>query len=657
MIVFIINSDIFSSGIGKNDIDIVKALSGRYESGAKYNILIDGIGTGVKAMDDQEIEIFINSFTKIEPHKNLPSKFDNSQTKWFPPIGNQGSKGSCVAWSTVYYAKTFQEAKEHNWDLSECGYGGENSGEPDKEFQSMIMSPDFVYHLGNDGTDNGISTIKVGDILQRIGTSSWATMPCRVDNCSDWPEEVAFREAPLYRSKSSIQSVLLDSDESINALKSLLVDGILPTILIDAKEFENFSETYLWHLENYSQSSKNHATTIVGFDDDFGPFDENGEEVFGAFKIVNSGGKNWGDNGFFYISYQCMKDQIKYVQFIEDLIDYQPTMISVFRLSHQYRSDCSISFASSLDGMTTEKKQFFVGNNSILALNFPSQNIAFDISELANEFHNSEQSIIMQVEDFIKPAVGKINYFSIEEYDDYSNQPTYLYINNKTPVQAKNNDSLQLFIGTADTDYVNIQMNDWNIDFGEVIIGTYDTSYYNIQNLGISTGLSFSLSENDNFFLLYNSVQLKTSEQLLLPIISNSNNCGEFSDILIIKFVDVNRPAFYIPIKSNVIDPSITGLDMDELNVIIDYNFSLSQSYPNPFNPTTTISYTLAKESDVKLTIYNMLGNKVETIVNEQKTAGYHKINWDASALPSGVYFYKLTTDNFVDMKKCILVK
>jgi len=85
--------------------------------------------------------------------------------------------------------------------------------------------------------------------------------------------------------------------------------------------------------------------------------------------------------------------------------------------------------------------------------------------------------------------------------------------------------------------------------------------------------------------------------------------------------------------------------------------FSLNQSYPNPFNPTTTISYSLAKESDVKLTIYNVLGNKVETIVDEQKTAGYHKINWDASALPSGLYFYKLETKNFVDFKKCMLVK
>jgi len=95
------------------------------------------------------------------------------------------------------------------------------------------------------------------------------------------------------------------------------------------------------------------------------------------------------------------------------------------------------------------------------------------------------------------------------------------------------------------------------------------------------------------------------------------------------------------------------GIDED----IVPTEFSLCHSYPNPFNPTTTINYSLAKDSHVMLTIYNGLGNVVETIVNENKPAGYHNISWDASAQPSGVYFYKLTTDGFSDIKKCILLK
>ena len=94
-----------------------------------------------------------------------------------------------------------------------------------------------------------------------------------------------------------------------------------------------------------------------------------------------------------------------------------------------------------------------------------------------------------------------------------------------------------------------------------------------------------------------------------------------------------------------------------EKSDVIPTEFSLEQSYPNPFNPTTTINYSLVKDSYVLLTIYDCVGNIVENIVNNQKPAGYHKINWDASAQPSGVYFYKLTTSNFSDIKKCILLK
>ena len=69
------------------------------------------------------------------------------------------------------------------------------------------------------------------------------------------------------------------------------------------------------------------------------------------------------------------------------------------------------------------------------------------------------------------------------------------------------------------------------------------------------------------------------------------------------------------------------------------------------------IQYSLPKNSQVLLSVYDSQGNLVENIVNEQKEIGYHQINWNASGLPSGVYFYKLVTLDFVDVKKCLLVK
>ncbi len=79
--------------------------------------------------------------------------------------------------------------------------------------------------------------------------------------------------------------------------------------------------------------------------------------------------------------------------------------------------------------------------------------------------------------------------------------------------------------------------------------------------------------------------------------------------------------------------------------------FSLSQNYPNPFNPSTVIEYSLPKASRVVLKVYGILGREVRTLVNEQKQPGTYKVVLDASALPSGVYFYRITAGSFSDVK------
>ena len=85
--------------------------------------------------------------------------------------------------------------------------------------------------------------------------------------------------------------------------------------------------------------------------------------------------------------------------------------------------------------------------------------------------------------------------------------------------------------------------------------------------------------------------------------------------------------------------------------------FTLSQNYPNPFNPVTVINYQLPKTSDVKLSIYDALGQEVKILVNKSQNAGNHSIEWNAGAFPSGVYFYRLEAGSFVSNKKMILIK
>ena len=81
------------------------------------------------------------------------------------------------------------------------------------------------------------------------------------------------------------------------------------------------------------------------------------------------------------------------------------------------------------------------------------------------------------------------------------------------------------------------------------------------------------------------------------------------------------------------------------------------QNYPNPFNPSTTIKFQIPNSSFVNLKVYDVLGNEVATLVNEEKPAGTYQLSFDASNLSSGIYFYKLQAGNIVETKKMILLK
>lgn len=99
----------------------------------------------------------------------------------------------------------------------------------------------------------------------------------------------------------------------------------------------------------------------------------------------------------------------------------------------------------------------------------------------------------------------------------------------------------------------------------------------------------------------------------------------------------------------------------DEVNVVVGLGtpsrFELLQNYPNPFNPVTTINYNIAQAGFVKLSVYNLLGQEIETLVNEFKESGYYQTAFDAANLSSGVYLYKLETPSFTQIKKMVVNK
>jgi hypothetical protein len=99
---------------------------------------------------------------------------------------------------------------------------------------------------------------------------------------------------------------------------------------------------------------------------------------------------------------------------------------------------------------------------------------------------------------------------------------------------------------------------------------------------------------------------------------------------------------------------TITGIEplLDEVNT-----YNISNNYPNPFNPSTTIEFNLPKATNVRIEIFNIAGQKIQTLLNKKMSAGSHQVEFNAQNLSSGVYFYRIEADEFQDVKKMVLLK
>ena len=132
--------------------------------------------------------------------------------------------------------------------------------------------------------------------------------------------------------------------------------------------------------------------------------------------------------------------------------------------------------------------------------------------------------------------------------------------------------------------------------------------------------------------------------------IETGNTISELTGILFYSFGNYKL----IPRTNSDFVGVVTSVD-DQL--VAPQEYSLKQNYPNPFNPTTTIEYSMPEAGIVKVSIYNILGQEITTLVNQFKSQGSHKVTFDAKNLPSGIYFYKMESNSFVQTKKLMLLK
>ncbi len=119
----------------------------------------------------------------------------------------------------------------------------------------------------------------------------------------------------------------------------------------------------------------------------------------------------------------------------------------------------------------------------------------------------------------------------------------------------------------------------------------------------------------------------------------------------------IHNPAFTVALLKAAIEElgGTTGINFGDSEMPLEYQ--ISQNYPNPFNPSTIINFSIPEASNVKLIIFDALGREVETLIDNKMGAGNYNADWNASSFSAGIYFYRITANNFVQTKKMVLLK
>jgi len=419
----------------EEDLAALQNSFGVTDLGTWQPVMVDGHTTGYRAPTAEEWQAMVGSGVVVDsitlpPGVAQPAALDWTTSIYFPPIGNQDGEGSCTCWSVAYYTKTFQEAQEHGWDLSTVNWVGGFYGEPDSQ-QDHIFSPDFLYHQINDGYDGGSWFDEAVEVIYEIGAATWSTMPYDPTDSTTWPDEPAWREAPIYRGSDSIN--YLDVSTSVEGLKALLASGNLAQMAIDSADMYEMST-----LDNFLNLDLNHAQTIVGYDDNW-TYTEQGQTRYGAFKVANSWGPTWtgettGD-GCWWISYEALMQRVGQVTFFNDLTGYEPETLAVFGIDHVDRGQTYVALGVGDPLMPTDMKDFFTplwssdGNDP-----YPANLMALDISELAGGVGTP---YFLEVWDW-GPLTGTITSFSVEQYTDYaSGVPDSIAVSLDPPVDTE----------------------------------------------------------------------------------------------------------------------------------------------------------------------------------------------------------------------------
>ncbi len=299
-------------------------------------LIIDEHIDGTDKELERAIDSRLNSFGLYS--SALPSMLDHSATNLLPPTGDQGKDASCVGWSTGYYLRTYQQAKDIGWNvINEFGDGIPNH----------IFSPSFIYNQINNDSNNGASIEAAADLIKTIGAATIDRFPYRPGDYTSKPDSSTLQSA--YEHRILDWKVLYSGNDPdahiIQIIKEYLNTGDL-VIAGNRVGFEFYEPmevngTTIITTDRYPLS--NHSFVIVGYDDDLTT-----PEGKGAFKLINSWGSQWGDQGYAYITYEAFTANAKVGYVFTDLLNNENESLAL-EIRDQVRFNIGFSASGHFD--------------------------------------------------------------------------------------------------------------------------------------------------------------------------------------------------------------------------------------------------------------------------------------------------------------------
>ncbi len=253
-------------------------------------------------------------------------------------------------------------------------------------------------------------------------------------------------------------------------------------------------------------------------------------------------------------------------------------------------------------------------------------------------------------------SISETSYITFEVIGDTTiNQKSYYIIeswNGFTFQRVEDNKFVYEYNPYSDQEYVRYNFvspdkSIWDLDSVSGQYGIYSTipTYINI------IGDTLESKVYNTAFIDTNSIPPDTSWG---PMVDGTSKFVTKGIGITVNDQGFNQGSFKGAIINGVTIGTLTDV---KFNTSILSPIELKQNYPNPFNPTTNISYKIPNSNEVKIIIYNSLGQIVKTLVNEFQKRGSYKIQFDGSNLSSGIYFYQIKTDNYQNVKKMLLLK